>query len=129
TFSLEREKRKLSEKELKKGLGTIDPGGPVSQAIPLLPKEITHFRKIQVINGLVYVFTDNFGVYREKQQIDIFSRDGTYLYRSILKPGKGSKIYFSPNNFLIKKGHMYVVSEDEAGEIVITKYKAALPGI
>ncbi|MCP5103567.1 MAG: hypothetical protein GY950_09320 [bacterium] len=43
-------------------------------------------------------------------------------------PGKGSKIYFPMlNNILIKKNHLYVVLEDDEGEVVIAKYRTALP--
>lgn len=127
TFSLEREKRVISEEALKKQLDAIDPGGPNSQTVKLLPRELTHFRKIQIINGLVYIFQDNFGINWDHQQIDIFSPEGKYLYRAVIKPEKGSSIYFSPNNFLIKNGYMYVVLEDDEGEIVIVKYKVTLP--
>jgi hypothetical protein len=129
TFSLERAKRVISEEALKKQLDAIDPGGPNSQTVKLLPRELTHFRKIQIINGLVYIFQDNFGINWDSQQIDIFSPEGQYLYRSVIKPDKGSSIYFSPNNFLIKNGHMYAVLEDAEGEISIVKYKLTLPGL
>jgi hypothetical protein len=84
-------------------------------------------RSYYLFNGLVYVFQDNFGINWDNQQIDIFSPEGKYLYRSVIKPDNGSHIYFSPNNFLIKNGHMYAVLEDGEGEIVIVKYKITLP--
>lgn len=127
TFSLDRKRRELSMETLKKQLDAIDPGGPNSETVKLLPRELTHFRKIQIINGLVYIFQDNFGMNWDNQQIDIFSPGGKYLYRAVIRPDKGSSIYFSPNNFLIKNGHMYAVLEDAEGEIIIVKYKITLP--
>ncbi len=127
TFSVEREQRKISTATIRKELETFYPAGSTSEALKVLPREITHFRKIRIIDGLVYVFADNFGVHWENQQIDIFSPDGKYLYRSILKPEKGSEIYFSVDNHLIKNNHLYVILEDETGEIVITKYRIDLP--
>jgi hypothetical protein len=127
TFSVERERRKISTETIKKELETFYPAGSTSEALKGLPREITHFRKIQVIDGLIYVFADNFGVHWENQQIDIFSPDGKYLYRSVINPEKGSEIYFSVDNHVIKDSHLYIILEDETGEIVITKYRIELP--
>ncbi len=95
-----------------------------------VPKELNHFFRIQVEKGLVYVFSGQFGTYWGSQQVDIFSLDGNYLYRSDFIPEKGFKIYntfFMLNNILIKDGFLYVVQENEDADIVISKYKIALP--
>ena len=129
TFTVEREQRKISTAAIRKEIETFYPAAAANEILKVLPRKITHFRKIQIIDGFVYVFVDNFGVHWENQQIDIFSPDGKYLYRSVIKPEQGSEIYFSADNFLIKNNHLYVILEDETGEIVITKYRIELPGV
>lgn len=133
TFSIDRKKRKIStaaKKSRFKRLYQNEPADVVDKLIKSLPDEATYFNRIEIINGLIYVFEPYLEYYTRHQQVDIFSREGKYLFRALIQPGKNLNIIFSHfNNFVIKKGHLYIVLEDEDkdGEILIAKYKIVLP--
>lgn len=130
TFSVERDRKEIPDELVEEWLKRNRPNFPYKKLMKDVPKELNHFYRIQVERGLVYVFTGQFGTYWGSQQIDIFSLDGNYLYRSDFIPEKGFKIYntsFMPNNILIKDGFLYVVQENEDSDIVISKYNIALP--
>jgi len=78
-------------------------------------------------NGLIYVLNGNFGTHWDNQPMDIFSPDGTYLYRTIFTPAKGEHIYFASHCILLKDGHLYVILEDDEGEVKISKYRIIYP--
>jgi hypothetical protein len=131
TFSVKREKKIIPKKTIIKEIALMNPdvyANAAKEAVKDFPGELQYFNQIQINKGLVYVFAANIGSYWDSQQIDIFSLEGKYLYRTSFKPDKDSKIYFPMlNNILIKNNHLYVVLEDDAGEVKITKYKIALP--
>jgi hypothetical protein len=52
-------------------------------------------------------------------QIDIFSPDGKYLYRSFIKIKK--KYTINPP-LLIKENNLYLIQTDEEGRFTIAKY-------
>jgi hypothetical protein len=85
-----------------------------------------------VDGGFVYVFPGQFGTYWDSQPIDIFSLSGKYLYRTEFIPGKGFKIYNTfpmMDTILIRDGFLYVVRENEDGDVVVSKYKVSLPDV
>jgi hypothetical protein len=128
TFSLERKKKKISEEAKKKWLELFQPELPHKRIMKILPNEVTYFRQLIINDGFVYVFNQDFGNYADILYIDIFSDQGKYLYRSTFKPTADSRIYYSAfNSMTLKKGHLYVVLEDNDGEVTIVKYKIALP--
>ena len=128
TFSVKRQKKPVSNETLRKQLKLIDASAPVNEIIKKLPKEITYYHRISIHKGHVLVFEDNFGTDWERQSIDIFSLDGKYLYRTVFIPGPGVKIYFtSIGSILVKGDYLYVVLEDDEGEVVIAKYRIQLP--
>lgn len=129
TFSLKREKKRISMEAKIKEIRIMDPSGPVKEIAKRLPDEVVYYHRIQIENGLVFVFVGNFGIHWESQQIDIFSPKGKYLYRSVFKPGSddGSNIYFSTHCIQICNNHLYVILEDDDGEVSIVKYKIVLP--
>lgn len=133
TFSLDRKKRTVS-KEIKREVVSASIGGLpqplVEQALKLLPDEITFFHKIQIEDGLLFVFQDNIGANWESQQIDIFSLEGEYLHRTVFRPGAGETIYKSSNfgdNMFIRRNCLYLSLETDKGVIKIAKYKLHLP--
>jgi len=124
TFSVKRQKKSVSDETLRKQIKLIDASAPVNEIIKQLPKEITYYHRITIHKGYVLVFEDNFGTDWESQPIDIFSLDGKYLYRTVFRPGPGAKIYYtSMGSILIEGDYLYVVLEDNAGEVVIAKYR------
>lgn len=127
TFSVRREKKKIPLEAKIKELKMVDPSGPAKEIAKHLPDEIVYFFRIQIVNGLIYVFTGNFGVYWENQSIDIFSPGGQYLYRTQFKPDDELHIYFSAHGIRINNDHLYVILEDDEGEVSIVKYKISLP--
>jgi len=129
-FSVERDRKEIPDEIVEEWLKRNMPNFPYKKLMKDVPKVLNHFFRIQVERGFVYVFTRQFGTYWGSQQVDIFSLDGNYLYRCDFIPEKGFKIYntfFMLNNILIKDGFLYVVQENEDADIVISKYKIALP--
>lgn len=131
TFSVERSKQKFKKEKISEIFEIMHLSGPPKEHIHRFPGELMHFCRILIDEGLVYVLAVNLGLYCDSQAMDIFSLDGKYLYRALFKPGSGSRIYFPAvfNNIEIKKGHLYAVLEDSAGEISIVKYKISLPNV
>ena len=131
TFSLEREKREITadmDKEYRKR-NRRESGMLSPEMKKRLPKELSYFRKIQIIDGWVMVFVTNFADYWDDQQIDIFSLDGTYTYRAIFKPGSGEKIYSTgvfPGIF-IRGDYLYTIVSDKKDDYQLVKYHVSLP--
>jgi hypothetical protein len=107
-----------------------DPPDVVERWVKDMPDRLTQFGRIEIHDGLIYVYKTQFGPKaRENQQIDIFSLRGEYQYRAFLKPGRGLTIYSPVNgSILIKGGYLYMAVQDEAGERRIVKYEISLPG-
>lgn len=96
----------------------------MKQLIKNCPDKLTYFTKIQVdINRLIYVFVPN--VEKKKSyHMDIFSMDGRYLYKSIIKiPEKFNRI----SNLTICGNSIYCKAEDKSGEIKILKFFISVP--
>lgn len=128
TFSVNRQKKPVSNETLRKQLKLIDASAPINEIMKQLPKEITYYHRISIHKEHVLVFEDNFGTNWERQAIDIFSLDGKYLYRTVFRPGPDVKIYFtSIGSILVQGDYLYVVLEDDEGEVVIAKYRIQLP--
>jgi len=125
TFTLDREAKTVSEADKRKRFdrGGSAPEAMVEKIIKSMPDTLTYFSRIESYNGLIYVFPT--GLDRgSRQEIDIFSADGKYLYRAAIEVEEGSRIQTDP---FIKDNHLYLVVEDEEGEVAINKYKIALP--
>jgi hypothetical protein len=104
------------------------PENALHQVIKSFPDQLTYFQRIEVHNGLIYVFLSQLGNQRPEQEIDIFSVQGDYLYKATLRFGEKTSYLFSPfGNLRIAGESLYVVLEKEDGEIVIAKYNIKLP--
>ncbi|MCP5102823.1 MAG: 6-bladed beta-propeller [bacterium] len=131
SFSVEREKKKISaslkREQFKKA--TL-PEQELKRLLNGFPDEYTYFKRIDIVNGMICVFLPDLS-HKKRQGIDIFSLDGKYQYRSVLKFDDGCEIpgtVFGEVLIRIKGNHLYVVLEDEEGDVKIVKYKIALPG-
>jgi hypothetical protein len=134
SFSLQRRQPKISDDFKKKIIYNHFRGSRVEHesesAAKHLSNELTYFNRIQIKYGRVITFLNNIVTNWKSQPIDIFSLDGKYLYHSIFTPGDGDSI---SNNLsfgdilVLKKGHLYVVLEDNNEEAKIAKYKISLP--
>lgn len=75
--------------------------------------------------GLIYVFVPDV-IHTEKQQIDIFSLEGKYLYRSVIELPDGNK---KLKPLIIKNEYLYALVKSKTGEHKIIKYSITLPSI
>ena len=127
SFSLHRRPRAVSLKEredimlkLVKGLG---PPELARQVAKTLPDKETYFHSIEVHDDLIYVFRSHFPP-KHIQQIDIFSKEGKYLYKSSVKLKEGHMILSGPT---FQDGHMYLAWEDAEGEAFLGKFNTSYP--
>jgi hypothetical protein len=121
-FSLKRERRRITdevkkERLFKEARGRA-PDDVLEEMAKRMPNELTHFSRIEVHNGFIYVFLSYYNQ-ENTQQIDIFSPDGHYLYRAYLKAQDDNIII----NSVFKGEELYLALEDEEGEQSLAKYK------
>jgi 6-bladed beta-propeller len=126
-FKLQRKPVKVTLKEkedfmlsLIKGLA---PDSMARQLAKTLPEEETYFSNIESHNGMLYVFKSHF-MPTNHQQIDVFTPEGKYLYRGLIKVEEGSVITAGPT---LKGKTITLVLEDEEGELTLNKYKTTMP--
>jgi hypothetical protein len=132
SFSLKRRAKTVSDKFKKKYFEHPDlPAEMINQIAGSFPNKISFFHRIEVHNGLVYVFVPDVDLESKMfklKQIDIFSPEGEYLYRAYIKFEKNRHPLFSPlNNLIIQNGHLYAVLMDEEDNVLVAKYEIALP--
>jgi len=130
-FSLDRSQRKVT-KEVKEAYFKLLQLPQAGDMLPMImktyPDELTHFCRIDVHNNLVFVYATNLARSVEKQEIDIFSPDGKYLYNAFLSAGEGNTIYVTPFPLVVFKGdYLYAAVEDKDDEPLIAKFKVQMP--
>jgi hypothetical protein len=127
-FSINREKRVFTNR-MKKELNKEIALSPAQWE--RFPSYLTYFNKIQILDEFIFVYVNNFGDYWSDQQIDIFSLDGKYLYRTVFKPGNEEEIFFSGypagKQVIMKDGYLYASLQDEGGDMKVVKYQVSLP--
>jgi hypothetical protein len=127
SFSLTRRKTSVSEKEkidfISRAAQGQAPDDLIRRLAKQLPNEETYFSNIEEHNGLIYLYIWKFFM-NNTQQIDIFSPEGKYLYRKIIKVEPKYRIGCMP---VIHDGYVYLGLEDEDGEITLNKYEITLP--
>ena len=127
SFSLTRQKTSVSEKEkidfISRAAQGQAPDDLIRTLAKQLPNEETYFSLIEEHNGIIYLYAWKFFM-KNTQQIDIFSQEGKYLYRKIIKVEPKYKIGCMP---VIDKDYLYMALEDEDGEITLNKYEITLP--
>jgi hypothetical protein len=132
TLSLKRRARKVTDRFKKSCFASPDlPAEALEQIAGSLPNKISYFYRVEVHNGLVYVFVPDIDAESKKaklKQIDIFSPEGEYLYRAELRFEEGRRPLFSPlDNLVIRNGHLYAVLTDDEDNVHIAKYAITLP--
>jgi hypothetical protein len=131
SFSVQRKKRKVPatvKKELFKRLYQRFPKVVIDQLYKSVPDEATYFNRIDIVNRLIYVFEPYVEYTTPQQEVDIFSLDGKYLYRGVIRVGSDLNIVFSEfKNLIIKNNRLYVVVEDKEGIRKLAQYKVVLP--
>jgi len=127
-FGLPKERVPVTEEALKGHMA--DSGTPadrLEKMLPLLPRKLTYFHRIQVVDGLVYVFTvDGFDSPIVRQDVDIFSPDGTYLYRGKIVMPKGDR-YRNFDGIVLSSGFLNAILENDDGTSRVAKYKISMP--
>jgi len=132
SFSVNRKKRKISDSSKMKYFRNDDlPQDILPRLVKSYPNVLTHFHRIEIHRGLIYIFVPDLDLERGRtklRQIDIFSQTGKYLYRASVDFGENLTHLFSPlRNFVIKGDYIYAACEREDDTIVIIKYKASFP--
>lgn len=93
-----------------------------------LPKTLNQFAKIQVTDDFLLVYVQKFEEFFPEQQIDVFSKNGQYLYRMFFRPGSGEEIHSNMDyQLIIKNSYLYAAIQDQDGEMKVVKYKISLP--
>jgi hypothetical protein len=133
SFSLDRKKRGVTMAEKKARFKNSSmPPDMVKQIIESLPDEISSFNRIEFHHGLIYVYVADLEHWKEgrqhPKQIDIFSKDGKYLYRAVVEFENDAHVFFTPfSNLTIKDGFLYAALERKDGEVIIAKYRIVQP--
>jgi hypothetical protein len=128
SFSLQKAPKKISMKRKQDIFkNSRIPREVTNQIVKSLPDSMSFFHRIEIHNHKIYILCAEVGPYRRTQEIDIFSKQGKYLYRAVID-FKKSRMLFSPfHNLRIVNNHLYVVLENEEGEIMVAKYRILLP--
>ncbi|MBN1271539.1 MAG: 6-bladed beta-propeller [Candidatus Aminicenantes bacterium] len=132
SFSINRKPARISNRKKKEYFGRSDlPADALSQIINSFPNALTHFHRIEMHNGLIYVFVPELDMEARRariRQVDIFSPEGKYLYRAKFELEEGLKLLFSPlENLVIQGNFMVSACELEDDTIVIVKHRIRLP--
>jgi hypothetical protein len=133
-FSLDRKKRKVSRSSKEERFkNSRMPENVVKQIVDSLPGEIACFERIEVHLDMIYVYVANLEHWKKgpqnPKQIDIFSPDGRYLYRSAVRFDGDSYLFFTPfSNLMITDNYLVAALEDSDGEVKLVKYRVELPG-
>ncbi|UCH98263.1 MAG: 6-bladed beta-propeller [Candidatus Aminicenantes bacterium] len=126
-FSLKRERRQITDEVKKERLFREAKGRAPKEVLEQLakrmPNDLTYFSRIEVHNGFIYVFLSYYNQ-ENKQQIDIFSAGGNYLYRAYIKAQRADDIIL---NSIIKEEELYLALENKDGEQSLAKFKIILP--
>jgi len=103
------------------------PEEAVTSLIRALPDQMAYYHRIQVIDGLVYLFsTEGIGHALSGQRVDIYSLDGRHLYYGEVGVEDGWHVS-NPDNLQMTRGFIYAVQANDAGEKKIVKYRVDLP--
>ncbi len=129
TFFLDRKKKKVPENVKKKYFGRYSSMSKLAldQIIATTPDETTFFCRIETHLGLIYVFVPDISRHN-RQEVDIFSPEGKYLYRGNLTI-EDDLTMMEPQiyNPHIKDEFLYVSVMDRNDNVKIIKYEISLP--
>ncbi len=132
SFSVNRKPTKISDRTKRAYFKSGDlPADALNQIINSFPDVLTHFHRIEMHRGLIYVFVPELDIEAKRariRQVDIFSPAGDYLYRAKIELDEGLKPLFSPlDNLVIQGGFIYSVCELEDDTVVVVKHRIRLP--
>ena len=92
-----------------------------------LPGELAYFHNIQVNNGFLYIFRmTGFSRKYTKQEIDIYSLDGEFIYTGAIQFENGLSLK-TVNGVQIRGNSLYALLLNEDGKSKIVKYNIDIP--
>jgi len=132
SFSVDRKKTKISKKNKRDYFKTDRmPADMLIQIVDSMPDELSCFYRIEVHNKLIFAFVPEIDLENKSlriKQIDIFSLEGKYMYRSYIEFEQNRIHLSSPlQNIVIKNDFLYAVLQDEDDNVLVAKYKISLP--
>jgi len=106
--------------------GTEMPDETKKQLMDGYPEKQVFFTQITTDeNGFIYVFIPDV-IHREKQELDIFSTTGEYLYKAeIVLPNGDIRV----RPFVIKNGYLYALAKTAEGKNEIKKFEISMPSM
>ncbi len=128
-FTLKRAAREMTKQEKREKIlqGKTQLGPMDQKIIGATPDTLTFFERIEVQEGLIYVFQRELGKTVVEQWLDIFSTRGKYLYRGRITAGEGNRFFMPFSNLVFCGGYLYAVIENEDGDMVLRKFKITSP--
>jgi hypothetical protein len=118
----------VSETDKRNHFAKFDiPEERMAPMIAALPDRMAYYNRIQVVDGLVYLFSaESLGHTQTGQVVNIYSPDGRHLYYGRIQVEEGWHIS-NPDNLQLAHGIVCAVQENDAGDKKIVKYRIALP--
>jgi hypothetical protein len=111
-------------RETRVGRGKEMPADMREEFVSRFPDRHTLYTDITTDEkGLIYLFVPDITA-PGRQEIDIFSPDGEYLYHAVLELADG----LEKSEFVFAGQHLYVLVRSEAGERKLAKYRISRPG-
>ena len=130
SFGLQREPMTIGAEAKRRHFEDLGwPPQRIEHVLPNLPDALAAFTRIQANDGLVYVWaTTDLGRRQDHLQIDIFSPDGTYLYKATVRFSDDGSRRSHPENVAIGGHHLFAILTDESGKSTLVRYDLTLPG-
>jgi len=128
SFSFAMARQPVSETNKKDHFAKFNiPEERVALMIGALPDQMAYYNRIQVVDGLVYLFSaESIGFDQTGQDVNVYSPDGRHLYFGRIQVEEGWHIS-GPDNLQLAHGFIYAVQENDAGNKKIVKYRIKLP--
>lgn len=128
SFSFTGSTQPVSEADKRAHFGRFDiPEERLAPMIEALPDQMAYYNRIQVVDGLVYLFrAEGLSHAQMGQVVNVYSPDGRHLYHGRIQVEEGWHIS-GPDNLQLAAGSVYAVQENEAGAKKIVKYRVELP--
>lgn len=127
-FSFTGTRNPVSEDDKKNHFAGHDiPEEYLAPMMAALPDQMAYYNRIQVIAGLVYLFSSqSINQAQTGQDVNVYSRNGRHLYYGRIQLEDGWHLS-TPDNLQLAGGFVYSVQQNDAGEKRIVKYTIALP--
>jgi hypothetical protein len=128
SFSFTGDRKPISDAEKRNHFAKSKiPEEYLAPMIEALPDQMANYNRIQVVDGLVYLFgAESIGHTQTGQVVNVLSLDGRHLYYGRIQVEEGWHIS-NPDNLQLADGFIYAVQENNAGNKTIVKYRIELP--